>query len=526
MLKCWGGSYRKVAALLSAAAAGLTAAVLAAGASAGPTAPAITEFSSGLQTTGSGLTLQGVSNLQNIVAGPDGNLWFTDQGPTPSIGKITPSGTITEISAGLQTDSESMPDDIALGPDGNLWFTDPGILSNPTGVSKIGRITPGGTITEFTGLDAASIPHSITAGPDGNMWFTDGDDSRIGKITPSGTITEFTTGAAFANDIVAGPGGDLWFTDSGPTPAIGRITTSGLITEFSVGLQSDNHSFPFAIALGPDGNLWFADEGVANGGVNAIGRVTPAGAITEFTAGLPATSRLTDIAAGADGNLWFTDTGARAIGQITPAGAISEFSAGLEAFNSSQPAGIALGPNGNLWFADQGDPPAIGRVVPSTTTTPPTMTTTKTSPPPPPPTGKPTITAASQSNATWRPGPGRATFASSQQRKPPVGTIFSFTLNEKASVSLTFAEQLSGRKANGRCVRPTTKNGKGQKCKRSLTAGTLSFTGHAGANKVSFEGRISASRKLRPGSYTLAIVASASGKHSAPATLRFTVDKG
>jgi virginiamycin B lyase len=51
------------------------------------------------------------------------------------------------------------------------------------GTSKIGKITTGGTITEYT-LPSGSEPLGITAGPDGNLWFTDDGTSRIGKITP------------------------------------------------------------------------------------------------------------------------------------------------------------------------------------------------------------------------------------------------------------------------------------------------------------------------------------------------------
>jgi hypothetical protein len=40
------------------------------------------------------------------------------------------------------------PFSITLGPDGNIWFTEVGINGSGSG---IGRITPGGTITEFTG---------------------------------------------------------------------------------------------------------------------------------------------------------------------------------------------------------------------------------------------------------------------------------------------------------------------------------------------------------------------------------------
>ena len=49
-----------------------------------------------------------------IAAGADGNLWFTDGGATPSIGRITPAGVMTEFSIGLKVGSA--PNGIALGP--------------------------------------------------------------------------------------------------------------------------------------------------------------------------------------------------------------------------------------------------------------------------------------------------------------------------------------------------------------------------------------------------------------------------
>ena len=75
----------------------------------------ITEFSAGLNAG---------SSLNVIAAGPDGNLWFTDQGTTKAIGRITTAGQITEFSTGLN--AGSLPLGIAAGPDGNLWFTDQG----------------------------------------------------------------------------------------------------------------------------------------------------------------------------------------------------------------------------------------------------------------------------------------------------------------------------------------------------------------------------------------------------------------
>src|SRR5215217_7901475 len=55
-----------------------------------------------------------------IAAGADGNVWFTDVGATPAIGRITPTGAITEFTTGLV--AGSAPNGIALGADGNVWF--------------------------------------------------------------------------------------------------------------------------------------------------------------------------------------------------------------------------------------------------------------------------------------------------------------------------------------------------------------------------------------------------------------------
>ncbi len=97
------------------------------------------------------------------------------------IGRITPAGQITE--SPLPTSREA-PQDIIAGPDGNLWFTECIlVLSNSCESSKIGRITPTGIVTEFPLPNSNSIPSSITAGPDGNLWFTESGGGKIGRIT-------------------------------------------------------------------------------------------------------------------------------------------------------------------------------------------------------------------------------------------------------------------------------------------------------------------------------------------------------
>jgi streptogramin lyase len=284
-----------------------------------------------------------------IARGPDGNMWFSESGPS-RIGRITPSGSIADYANGNGITVDSSPAGIVAGPDGNVWMTE---LRGA--IARVRPVRP--MATEFSqGLPADSEPNSITAGPDGSLWFTDertGAAKPIGRITIGGAVTEFALPLADSEPkgIAAGLDGALWFTESTKS-LIGRITPAGTITQFG-GLTPNSQ--PEAITLGPDGNLWFLEPNPPA----RIGRITPAGVATEFPAGASGPRQLnTDagITAGPDGNLWFSDDDR--IGRITPAGVVSEFSSGLHAHALR---GIAAGPDGNVWFAES-LPPGIGRV--------------------------------------------------------------------------------------------------------------------------------------------------------------------
>lgn len=302
----------------------------------------ITEFSEGL-VSGSGPS--------GITAGPDGNLWFTDNNAN-KIGQITPDGVITEF-GGLAPGSN--PLGITAGPDGDLWFLE-------GNAHNIGQITTAGVVINQFPLAIFSLPFSITAGSDGNLWFTEFGiqgftPSQIGKITTAGAITEF--GGLTANSgplgITAGPDNNLWFTEN-KANQIGKITTAGAITEFG-GLTSN--SSPWAITTGPDGNLWFTENEA-----NKIGQITTAGVIlNEFT--IPTSnSRPKGITAGPDGNLWFVESSGNNIGRITTDGVITEFPIPAP---GSIPIDITTGPDGNLWFTLFSG--AIGKITQFRTTT-------------------------------------------------------------------------------------------------------------------------------------------------------------
>jgi virginiamycin B lyase len=546
-----------------ATAVALTAVLAVAGAAVAIT-PTITEYS-----TANGLNANSIP--RGIVAGRDGNLWFSDGSTSkPAIGRINPgTQAISEV-----PNPGSNPLGIALGPDGNFWFADQGATKG------IGRITPSGAITEFL-VGASSFTTEITAGPDGNLWFSDqGTTKAIGRVTTTGMVTEFTTanglnpgGVPFG--IVTGPDGNVWFTDVGAAGAIGRSTPSGSITEFPVAGSSPN-----GIAVGPDGNLWFADGSSTH---PALGMITRNGAVSEFSSGLNQGSSPLRIAAGPDGSLWFTDLGkTRAIGRIDPTThTISEFSSGLP--TGTFPYAITVGSDGNLWFTDEGTTPAIGRITTpptaatasatvggatkatvtgranghaqttsfhveygpvggATTTTPehvlgaistdtavsavltglrpgtayrarvavtnPTGTTpgaylsfkTRASPgrpkrPPPP---------------HPRPGPGPAPVLSRLTLTPPTfrtAATISYRDSEAATTTFTVLQRRPGIRKGKRCVKapkhPPAKRGR---CMRLVVLGSFTNADRAGDNRLRFAGRVRG-RKLKPGRYQLRAVA-------------------
>jgi hypothetical protein len=68
----------------------------------------------------------GVPMANAITAGADGNLWVP-QGPPNGVNRVTPSGTVSFFNAGLNPGANITDGtNIVSGPDGNLWFLDEG----------------------------------------------------------------------------------------------------------------------------------------------------------------------------------------------------------------------------------------------------------------------------------------------------------------------------------------------------------------------------------------------------------------
>jgi hypothetical protein len=136
----------------------------------------------------------------------------------------------------------------------------------------------------------------------------------------------------------------------------------------------------------------------------------------------------------------------------------------------------------------------------------------------------PVLSSVSETARTWREGSALAAITRRKKSNtPPVGTTFSFTVNEAASVTFTFTGPAAGRQVGKSCVAQTKKNRKRKRCTRTVTVGRLAFNAHPGTNRVHFEGLISKHKRLSPGSYKLLVTATASGKRSSTSRLHFTI---
>ena len=264
----------------------------------------------------------------SVAPGPDGNMWFT-KGSANQIGRITVprthgrfrgrgGGAIHEITVPTPN---SEPSDIVAGPDGAIWFTE-------FRASQIGRLDLAtGTITEFpipnTDLffdiftqtfTTSTGPRGITVGPDGNLWFAQFNASRIGRITPEGMITEFPLPAPMSRPvgIALGLDGALWFAEYIGNK-IGRIDpATGAITEIDVPTPNSGANF---IEVGPDGALWFT-ESLAN----QIGRLDPVtGTVAEFAISTPGS--VPHGIAASTSDIWFTEIEGEALGRVEVCGA-------------------------------------------------------------------------------------------------------------------------------------------------------------------------------------------------------------
>jgi streptogramin lyase len=433
----------------------------------------------------------------NIVAGPGGNLWWTELGAEPGIGRISPTGEHFPV-----IHTETTPIDLAAAPSGWVsWVSQSGLgMRNPSGTVyqvlessnfRAGSITltPAGQI-RFGGGEGASVT-VICAPPDPT---SDHLDFEFPKYSCAGV----KNGSA-VDGIAASPGGTLWASvPESNAMFISSTASFGFTTRVELPIGSR----PVGIAIGPEGNAW-----VAMWEAGAIDRITPTGARTRFT--LPAGSKPNDLVLGPDGAFWIVEAGTGKIARMTTAGLVTNEYA-VPSGETGQ-TGITVGPDKNLWFTDS-EVGLIGRLIPD-----PLVPAGETggggTVPPPGDTVPPRfIGAPAFSPARFRVGGPK-----------PSGSTLKFSLSEASTITATVARKASGRRAGKNCVAPSKAKPGAKMCTRYVLKGNLTLKGAAGANKVAFSGKLRG-KALPPGSYRSTLVArDVAGNTSSAAKASFSI---
>jgi streptogramin lyase len=159
---------------------------------------------------------------------------------TPAIGHISAAGQITEYTRCLRPQLGPYGvGGLIDGPDGNVWFSTAASgpnedLGEPSATPAIGRITPSGQITEFRyGLVPESDPEELSVG-DGRIWFLDTRSDRIGWIVPPKRPANTTLALSLLHGFgsrpvleVAVPGpGMLRLSEEGRRPGLATSTAA------------------------------------------------------------------------------------------------------------------------------------------------------------------------------------------------------------------------------------------------------------------------------------------------------------
>ncbi len=145
---------------------------------------------------------------------------------------------------------------VVIGPDKNIWVT---IQHHTTGVWVLAKLVPStSVVTEYAlPSTATASPAELFVGPDKNIWLVEG--SYAYRITTAASIASFKLPVAANGYIAIGPDDDLWLTGSSTHPTLMRMTTAGKVLNTYTCPSSICSSGGAAtgVTTGPDKDVWF-----------------------------------------------------------------------------------------------------------------------------------------------------------------------------------------------------------------------------------------------------------------------------
>lgn len=325
----------------------------------------------GYSGDGGPATKASLSEIRDVVVGPDGSIYIADTFNNHRIRHVGLDGIIRTIAgngkAGYSGDGGpaiqaqlNHPWGIAFGLDGSIYIAD-ALNHRIRCVSLDGIITTvaGTGIRGYSGDNGPAIkaklnhPDGVVVGSDGSLYIADLDNHRIRKVGSDGMIT------TVAGTGIAGYSGDG-----------GEATEAQLLR-------------PWRVGVGLDGSIYISD------GYNyRIRRIGPDGIITTVAGngnkgfsgddGLANEAQLADpggFTLWSDGSLYIADWGNHRIRRVSPDGIITTFIGdGIAGFSGEgesiskarvyYPAQVFAAPDGSLYIADSHNY-RIRRVTPS-----------------------------------------------------------------------------------------------------------------------------------------------------------------
>ena len=136
-------------------------------------------------------------------------------------------------------------------------------------------------------------------------------------------------------------------------------------------------------------------------------------------------------------------------------------------------------------------------------------------------TTRPVLSRVSMRRARFRAGPRPTALVARKRAKR--GSAFRFTSSEAGTLRIAVARKAAGRRAAGRCRKPTPKLRGRKRCTRLVAVGTLRRSVAAGRGTVAFSGRLR-SGSLRAARYRASLtVTDAAGNRSAARRVAFRV---
>jgi hypothetical protein len=127
--------------------------------------------------------------------------------------------------------------------------------------------------------------------------------------------------------------------------------------------------------------------------------------------------------------------------------------------------------------------------------------------------GVPILTGLKLSPSAFRRGKHIAALAKAKaKKKAPTATTISFELSQAATVTLSFEKSRPGVTVGKRCVTESRRNAKGKRCSLwTPVRGGVTRAGHAGLDKIRFEGLLDTKKPLPTGTYRLTLKAGNAG---------------